>query len=457
TIAALEDAAAAPPLLDPWAVVYCTDTAVPNDVEPFLEAVRRGERHEQRFVGIHVYNSLPCAFWPDEAAERYAGPWDATTSAPLLIVSNTGDAATPYDDAVRGSRRLGNARLLTVEGFGHVSANAESTCANEAIDAYLLGTVPAKGARCAADARPFGNPAPAPAVEITDGPTGVVAEDVASFAFTVDPADDAVVECRLDEGAWSACTSPATVSDLANGEHTFEVRASRPGTATAVASRTWTVSVPVPRGDDESWLTALHTDLIGRAPSEGELAVGLARLASGTTRAVVARELTSSETWVASIVRRFYTDTLDRQPDAAGVTFWIAQIRSGRRTVAQVAALFYSSPEYYETLGGADDEPWVQDLFAKLLHRPADTAGLAYWTERVATHGRTDVARQLYGSYESRLDRVGGLYLTLLDRPADPAGAAYWAGRIARAGDLALVVWLVTSAEYGRLARTRFP
>jgi hypothetical protein len=52
----------------------------------------------------------------------------------------------------------------------------------------------------------------------------------------------------MDAGAWSGCSSPKSYSGLANGSHTFDVRATDAAgnTDASPASRTWTVDVPAP-------------------------------------------------------------------------------------------------------------------------------------------------------------------------------------------------------------------
>jgi TAP-like protein len=61
---------------------------------------------------------------------------------------------TPYPGALRVAQELGDARPLTVDGYGHPSQN--STCARAARDTYLLsGALPAPGARCDQDSAPF--------------------------------------------------------------------------------------------------------------------------------------------------------------------------------------------------------------------------------------------------------------------------------------------------------------
>jgi endonuclease/exonuclease/phosphatase family metal-dependent hydrolase len=63
----------------------------------------------------------------------------------------------------------------------------------------------------------------APETTITAGPSGDVALGAQMFAFTSDDAG-ATFECRLDAGAFAACTSPKAV-EVTEGTHTFEARA----------------------------------------------------------------------------------------------------------------------------------------------------------------------------------------------------------------------------------------
>ncbi|HET9163177.1 MAG TPA: LamG-like jellyroll fold domain-containing protein, partial [Solirubrobacterales bacterium] len=59
---------------------------------------------------------------------------------------------------------------------------------------------------------------------ITSGPTGKVTADEVSFSFTANR-PEAAFECSLDEAAFSPCTSPKEYKGLAEGSHSFRVRA----------------------------------------------------------------------------------------------------------------------------------------------------------------------------------------------------------------------------------------
>jgi Bacterial Ig-like domain len=87
----------------------------------------------------------------------------------------------------------------------------------------------------------------APDTSISSGPEGSVSSTNASFTFG---SDDGGVsfECRLDGAAFGPCVSPKDYAGLADGPHTFEVRAFYLATDPdgSPASRTWTVDTVAP-------------------------------------------------------------------------------------------------------------------------------------------------------------------------------------------------------------------
>jgi hypothetical protein len=87
----------------------------------------------------------------------------------------------------------------------------------------------------------------APNTVLTTGPIGATPSTSATFTFAADDAT-ATFECRLDGGVWASCSSPRSYTGLAEGTHTFEVRATDPGgnTDPSPATRTWTVDTTPP-------------------------------------------------------------------------------------------------------------------------------------------------------------------------------------------------------------------
>ncbi|MEU9334231.1 alpha/beta hydrolase [Streptomyces sp. NPDC048290] len=75
----------------------------------------------------------------------------APGAAPILVVGNTGDPATPVEGAQRMADELGQGVgvVLTWEGEGHGAYGSGSDCVDSAVNAYLLeGEVPEDGTVC---------------------------------------------------------------------------------------------------------------------------------------------------------------------------------------------------------------------------------------------------------------------------------------------------------------------
>lgn len=86
-----------------------------------------------------------------------------------------------------------------------------------------------------------------PETTLGAGPSGTTTETSAQFTFSGSP-DATAFECSLDGTPMTPCTSPRAAADLAEGTHTFTVRArDAAGNADPTpATRTWTVALPVP-------------------------------------------------------------------------------------------------------------------------------------------------------------------------------------------------------------------
>lgn len=83
----------------------------------------------------------------------------------------------------------------------------------------------------------------APSVSITSGPSGTVNVRNATISFT---ASDGTTSCQIDGGGYSACSSPAAYTGLADGSHTFVVQAVDAASNSGSASSTWSIDATQP-------------------------------------------------------------------------------------------------------------------------------------------------------------------------------------------------------------------
>jgi len=87
-----------------------------------------------------------------------------------------------------------------------------------------------------------------------------------------------------------------------------------------------------------------------------------------------------------------YETGLGRFPDIAGLNFWASRIVDGRRSEETVANDFLISDEFASKFGAPDtltDRELVETLYLNQLGRAGETAGVDFWTGRLAADGFT--------------------------------------------------------------------
>ncbi|WAB84037.1 DUF4214 domain-containing protein [Microcella daejeonensis] len=219
-------------------------------------------------------------------------------------------------------------------------------------------------------------------------------------------------------------------------------------------------SAVAPAGGDttslDRFVSSVYRDFLSREASSGERADAVGRLSRGTmSRYNLATELSRSDEWITTVITAFYRDTLGREPDSAGLRGWINAARNGM-PVAQIAAAFYSSPEYYSTVGRNDPRTWVSDLYRKLLLREGDAGGVNTWVDALGRGMPRDVVSfGFYQSPEKLGVRIDALYGELLGRDPEPGAVANWSPFVSNQGDLVLAAALAASTEYLSRAQTQ--
>jgi pimeloyl-ACP methyl ester carboxylesterase len=137
--------------------VVCSDSANPRNAADYPAIAKSAAARFGGFGALATWADEPCAQWPGNGSrDRYTGAWNRPTANPVLVFGNNGDVAVNYMDSVAAARDLGDARLLTINQFGHTEALNPSTCATNYEASYMLtGALPPVGTVCQADTSPF--------------------------------------------------------------------------------------------------------------------------------------------------------------------------------------------------------------------------------------------------------------------------------------------------------------
>ena len=122
---------------------------------PAGERVARGDRPSHRSGrAVDTVSGLDAAGsrasnWPAHSSYCYAGPWNANTTTSILPINNRHGPADDYRNAKRAQRRLGNAVLLTEDGYGHPTAADPSDCVDKSRVRYFADlATPLRGTVC---------------------------------------------------------------------------------------------------------------------------------------------------------------------------------------------------------------------------------------------------------------------------------------------------------------------
>lgn len=132
--------------------------------------------------------------------------------------------------------------------------------------------------------------------------------------------------------------------------------------------------------------TTYTYDVLGRITKSASTADGYQLSYAFTYDAVgnmtgvdVASIIKRAET-LQSRITEIYVATFGRAPDRAGLQYWVGQVEKGLLTVDQVAQSFFDQPETQTKYPqGTSNADFITSIYQNVLNRDPDQAGLDYW------------------------------------------------------------------------------
>ncbi|GHH55865.1 peptidase [Lentzea cavernae] len=141
---------------DSYYAVNCIDKPFARSNRNWASTAAKWEKESPTFGRYQAASDLlTCPTWPARHPDRWIGPWNKKTKNPVVVVGNYYDPATQYLFSQRMAKQLGNARLISVDAFGHCILG-DSAGADAAVTRYLVDLVaPANGQVFQPNAQPF--------------------------------------------------------------------------------------------------------------------------------------------------------------------------------------------------------------------------------------------------------------------------------------------------------------
>lgn len=200
---------------------------------------------------VATFDHLPPPEPPSLTATSPASPADDTT--PLVI----GSAPAGTTVSLYASADCSGAPIATGATPAQLAAGIEVTVAADSVTRFSATTASASPTPSScSNSISYREDSTAPTATIDATPANPAASASASFAFAVvDPDGSGVAgsECRLDDASFAPCTSPQTYDSLADGSHSFEVRAiDNAGNSGTPAAFDWSVDTTAPAATIEA-------------------------------------------------------------------------------------------------------------------------------------------------------------------------------------------------------------
>jgi pimeloyl-ACP methyl ester carboxylesterase len=127
----------------------CIDA--PETLADVRRALEDARVHAPVLGPLNAWLGLPCVYWPVPPVERPARVSAPATLPTVVVVSSTGDPATPYAWGVSLAHQL-RARLFSVNTDSHTAFVRGGPCIQSAVVSYLVtARAPARDLRCASN------------------------------------------------------------------------------------------------------------------------------------------------------------------------------------------------------------------------------------------------------------------------------------------------------------------
>lgn len=236
-----------------------------------------------------------------------------------------------------------------------------------------------------------------------------------------------------------------------------------PPTATPEPPQPTATTAPTedPKEQIRAFVDRIYTYVLGREPEEEGAQFWTDELynfsRSGAEVAqgfIFSQEFENRHTSDQEFVTILYKTFFGREPDEAGMNYWLGQLSSGAMDRATVANGFIFSPEWADTCAkygirsGGDTKPsvkiepteltyaFVERMYTTALGRDFDPNGREYWAQLLANFEISGeqvgasffLSDEMVGYNLSDAEYVNRLYKTFMNREADEGGLTYWLG-----------------------------
>ncbi|TDD57385.1 alpha/beta hydrolase [Kribbella antibiotica] len=134
----------------------CVETQLTGRPLAFPSYADAADKRAPHFGRFRTWAGFECEFLGLKDQDAFVGPWKNNVKEPVLVFGTRHDPATPYEGTRPYADLWPDARMVTIEGWGHSTSLGGSACADQLLTKYLTTlAAPADGSTCQQDRKPF--------------------------------------------------------------------------------------------------------------------------------------------------------------------------------------------------------------------------------------------------------------------------------------------------------------
>ena len=234
----------------------------------------------------------------------------------------------------------------------------------------------------------------------------------------------------------------------------------------------------VSKEDIKPFIQLLYKKILGRDADDSGLNYWILQVQKGRTATSIAKYFFDSPEFKnlslsnEEFIKRAYSTLLNRDPDPAGIKYWLGQMEEGV-SKEQIFYGFAFSKEFQNLAGNTykilpfnqDDQlkAFVGRFYNFVLERDADESGRGYWINQLKSGKKNakDIALGFFHSKEflnknlPNEDFIKIVYKTILGRDADSNGLSYWVSQLEKGVSRdKIILGFLSSKEFKKIANS---
>lgn len=141
----------------PMMGIMCGETINPVDPTQMIGAQQRNRELVPGEGESRSWYGAACINWPFKGQNAYKGPFNKKPSAPMLIIQNEYDTATPYRLGAKKLHEMtpDSRMILLKDGFGHAAYRSERCSISHLNEYFMTGNVPDQDLVCSPEEKLF--------------------------------------------------------------------------------------------------------------------------------------------------------------------------------------------------------------------------------------------------------------------------------------------------------------